>query len=199
MIIVLKPDYKIYIDFIKKEEEIKTPLFLFTDEHYLVNIKNKKRLNEIISTHYLLYKILKSKPQIYYNKKGKPYIKDKPFHISISHSGKRITIGISEKQIGVDIQKTDNRLVKISHKFVNARDKETLGFNINSLTLIWSAKEAVYKLDNNQVKFTNLHINKVLMQNKYSGQLLINNMWTVDYFIFEKYYLTIAKSKNNEK
>lgn len=71
----------------------------------------------------------------------------KPFHISISHSHEYAVIIVSEYDtVGVDIEKVDNRVIRVAHKFIR-EDEAIADESMQTLayTIIWSAKEALYK------------------------------------------------------
>lgn len=91
----------------------------------------------------------------------KPYLPYEQYHFSISHCGNYAAAIVSKKErVGIDIEIPSPKIKKISHKFLNIEEREQ--FNITSawlhystdkpisvtdqrLTVLWSAKEAVYK------------------------------------------------------
>ncbi len=94
----------------------------------------------------VLIKILKLDGLIYKNEAGKPFLKNDKF-ISISHSGLWVGIAISQQSIGLDIEKSQEKLVRISKKFMH---KDDFGFqdkmDEKKLVWYWTAKESIYKL-----------------------------------------------------
>src|ERR1044072_7496114 len=58
---------------------------------------------------------------------GKPYLKNIPQKLSISHSGKRVAVLLSPKECGVDIQHIQPRIERIEHKFMSKEELEMLG------------------------------------------------------------------------
>lgn len=98
----------------------------------------------------------------------KPYLPDDAFHFSISHCGNYAAAIVSTSQrIGIDIEIPTPKVARIRHKFLhavewegvegsanydqNSQDKEIT----NRLTLLWSAKEAVFKwYGNGEVDFS---------------------------------------------
>lgn len=86
---------------------------------------------------------------LYYDDFGKPYLTDGK-QISITHSFDFAGVIISDKPIGVDIEKQREKITRIANKFTN--DKEIklatseLTNQIRILTIIWGAKESLYKL-----------------------------------------------------
>ncbi len=91
--------------------------------------------------------------ELFYDKNGKPYLKNER-HISISHSFTYAVIYLADFNIGVDIEKKQEKIIRLASKFCNNQelalkplDKEE---QLNYFTQIWSAKEAVYKMCNSR-------------------------------------------------
>ena len=79
-----------------------------------------------------------------YSENGKPYVEHGPF-FSISHSGKIAVLAVSEKEIGVDIEKPrniDKNIVKRCFTVEEAKFTEDFS---ERFTRIWTLKEAVSK------------------------------------------------------
>lgn len=83
----------------------------------------------------------------------KPYLPYEQYHFSISHCGNYAAAIVSNKQrVGIDIELPSPKIKKISHKFLSIQERELFGItpvthneNDKLLTVLWSAKEAVYK------------------------------------------------------
>ncbi len=75
----------------------------------------------------LLKKALKEKGvtdfELYKNSKGKPYIKNSPYYFNISHSGDIAICGISDTEIGVDIEEIRKVNLKTTTRFATEREK----------------------------------------------------------------------------
>jgi 4'-phosphopantetheinyl transferase EntD len=77
----------------------------------------------------------------------KPYLAEESHHFSISHSGDYAAALVStNKRVGIDIELHTERILRVKHKFLNDREMQ-LEPNPPGVypTLIWSAKEAMYK------------------------------------------------------
>jgi 4'-phosphopantetheinyl transferase len=69
------------------------------------------------------------------------------YEVSISHAFEYAAVIISQdRKVGIDIEKTDNRIHRVKHKFCSDAELEFAQDHTDKLTLIWSAKEALYKL-----------------------------------------------------
>lgn len=85
----------------------------------------------------------------------KPYLPDEQYHFSISHCGDYAAAIVSSNQrVGIDIELPGYKVARVKHKFLHARElallekiypagNDTAG--LRALTLLWSAKEAIYK------------------------------------------------------
>ena len=105
------------------------------------HINSTKRKKEYLSVRLLLQSILPN-AQISYNQYGGPELDNK--NISISHSKGLSAIIISDKKVGIDIEKISNQTLRLSNKFILNGRHEPL--TKEKTTLIWCCKEAIYKL-----------------------------------------------------
>ena len=108
--------------------------------------KNSKKVLEFLCSR-LLLRLCKLDPNdLYYNEFGAPILKSGKF-ISISHCKNYITLLLSNQSCGVDIETKRKQILNIKHKFLNQKDINIISIeNISDLTLIWTLKEAIYKL-----------------------------------------------------
>ena len=78
----------------------------------------------------------------------KPYLQRYNFHISISHSFPYAAAILHKKlQVGIDIEKPDEKLGRIAHRFLNEGEFIDSGGDLKKLCVYWSGKEAIYKLN----------------------------------------------------
>ena len=85
---------------------------------------------------------------LYYDNEGKPHLRDENY-ISITHSFEFSAIIVSNKPIGIDIEKQREKILKIAQKFTPLNEYHTLANEealIRKLTIVWGAKEGIYKL-----------------------------------------------------
>ena len=82
----------------------------------------------------------------------KPVLPENVFHFSISHCGDYAAAIISDnKLVGIDVELVTPKIEKIKEKFLNPEELELLQKNefsennIELITLLWSAKEAMFK------------------------------------------------------
>jgi phosphopantetheinyl transferase len=85
---------------------------------------------------------------LFYDDNGRPHLTDGK-HISITHSFTFSGLIISDIPVGIDIEKQRDKIAKIAHKFTTFRSYKSLAnFEavVSKLTIIWCAKESLYKL-----------------------------------------------------
>ena len=80
---------------------------------------------------------------------GKPYIKNSNYEISISHTDKALAMILSKgKRVGIDIEKIDNRIGRIAHKFTHPEEEVNILMPNKHLQqlILWCSKESMYKM-----------------------------------------------------
>ena len=85
---------------------------------------------------------------LFYDEFGKPHLND-GHHISITHSFNFTAIIVSDHEVGIDIEKQRDKILKIANKFTPLKEYHTLANEealIRKLTIVWGAKESIYKL-----------------------------------------------------
>lgn len=110
-------------------------------------IKVKREL-ERAGTHYLLKHLLNSDTfELAYTPENKPYLKNRPEHISISHSKDKLAIILNtHESTGIDIEQIRDKVKNIKHKFLNKQELAFAGDDATKLITLWAAKEAMYKV-----------------------------------------------------
>lgn len=101
-----------------------------------------------LSVRRLLAEFGYSDVDLHYDDNGKPYLEDGKY-ISITHSFNYSAIILSDNEVGVDIEKQRPIITKIASKFVGYEFeylKESDDDYVKKLTVIWCAKESLYKL-----------------------------------------------------
>ena len=114
----------------------------------------QKRLQHLAGR-YLLTELFQDFPleEILIADTRKPYLAGEKYHFSISHFGHyAAAIVSSSSRVGVDVEKASPTIEKIRHKFLSESELvmafegiEKSGHRLRQLTLLWSAKESVFK------------------------------------------------------
>ncbi|WP_313791247.1 4'-phosphopantetheinyl transferase family protein [Lacinutrix neustonica] len=111
-------------------------------------MKSELHQRGFLSVRHLLGEFGYSDLDLFYDSNGKPHLKDGK-HLSITHSFTFSAIIVSDKEVGIDIEKQREKIGKIAKKFIEYECQyllETDEEYIKKLTVIWGVKESLYKL-----------------------------------------------------
>ena len=129
----------------------------------LENMQSVSHQKGFLAVRMLLQYIDLNDFDLFYDAFGKPHLevegqktKDKIFereiknYISISHSHDFSCICISNKPVGIDIEKCKEKTLKITSKYMDVShiDNLSLADKITKATIIWGIKESIFKLKN---------------------------------------------------
>lgn len=122
------------------EEELSNPLF--------TRYTHDKRKMEWLASRLLLKQMIGHKFSITYLATGKPILNHAIFRsISITHSRDFVAIIVHEsKLVGIDIEDTDRNFQRIEKRFLSDEELGFVSGNNQLKCLFWCAKEAVFKL-----------------------------------------------------
>lgn len=132
--------------FVEPKREIKSTYLTYKEERILNSITNRFRKQEFLQIRELRNKTI-GKLEILYNEDGKPFLTDSTDFISISHSQNFIAILKAPFNIGMDIEEINERIIKIKDRFLNENELVLLGEEKENLSIAWTIKEAMFKLN----------------------------------------------------
>jgi 4'-phosphopantetheinyl transferase len=118
-----------------------------TEQAQLAAIKGHKRL-EWLAVRYLLSRMLgEVSGAMVKDEHGKPHLLHLPLHISISHSHNMAAAIVSNRLVGIDIQKQVAKIDRIAHRVLRQEELESLSDTqrLAHLHVYWGAKESLYK------------------------------------------------------
>ncbi len=142
--------------------------FLSKKELYLPfieNIASENRKREWLAVRVLLKILLNEEKEIRYTDSGRPYLADRSYHISISHTKGYVAVVLcKDKPVGIDIEYISSRVQKIQNRFLNEREKSNISLQNECIHILlhWSAKESLFKvLGEQDIDFKScLHIDR---------------------------------------
>ena len=109
-------------------------------------MKSEVHIKGFLSVRHLLAELNYTDDDLFYTEDGKPHLKDGK-RISISHSFNFSTIIVSCQVIGIDIEKNREKIIRIADKFVGNETKFLTEKDlVKQLTVIWGAKESLFKI-----------------------------------------------------
>ncbi len=147
----------------------------------LEGMKSVMHRKAFLSIRHLLKALGYSDLDLVYDENGKPHLKD-DMEVSITHSFQFTAVIISDRKVGIDIEKQRDKIKIIAPKFTPIEEYESLGEDdlIKKLTIVWGAKESLYKLYGKQ------------------GLLFLHDIFVVD-FDFEVSTTTATVTYNGKK
>ncbi|WP_299366069.1 4'-phosphopantetheinyl transferase superfamily protein [Winogradskyella sp.] len=114
----------------------------------VLGMKSELHQRGFLSIRHLLREFGYTDQDLFYDEYGKPHLKDGNY-ISITHSFTFSGVIISDKEVGIDIEKQRDKIGVIAKKFVDYEFNylnESSDDYVRKLTVIWGIKESLYKL-----------------------------------------------------
>jgi len=134
-----------------EENEVLRSLLLndavYQDE--IKQISNSKRIREFLMVRLLLQHFFGYNPVVMYNNDGKPALNEKGYELSISHCSDYAAVILHpNRKVGIDIEKRGRNVRKVAPRFLGPEEQADFYTheNTETLLLIWSAKEALFKI-----------------------------------------------------
>lgn len=160
---------------------------------------NTKRRLEWLAARCCL-KVLGITDPIMYAPNRRPFLSNGRMHISISHSYPFVTvIASSYFFVGIDIESLFRDYARIADKYLTLGEKSWVKYdNSKHMSLIWSAKEALYKLpgmeglnsfvDMTTLPITNVRDRGIMQMRVHLGGLV--QLFNLEYKFLDGYTIT---------
>jgi len=142
---------KIYIwKVTESEEELSEGITLTTHcRNRMEGMKSELHRRAFLSIRHLMAEAGYVDHDLYYDEAGKPHLKD-GHKISITHSNHFTGIIVStQNEVGIDIEMQREKILRIAFKFTPVEEYKTIANTdalIQKLTIVWGAKESLYKI-----------------------------------------------------
>ncbi|PHS67719.1 MAG: 4-phosphopantetheinyl transferase [Flavobacterium sp.] len=173
--------------------------------------KMKSELHQrgFLSIRYLLASEGYTDHDLYYDENGKPHLTDGK-HISITHSFTFSAIIISDIEVGIDIEKKREKILKIAHKFTEVDEYQKLNHKdviIRKLTIVWCAKESLYKsfnrvgltfLNHISVEDFSMYYNETTAEVNFEDKTEKYKIWFLEFEGFTCAYALLNERKKND-
>ncbi|PIF02668.1 MAG: hypothetical protein CR965_00320 [Paludibacter sp.] len=173
---------------------------LYKNELKSISTEHKKK--DFISVRYALKKCMNGKEQvIYYTPKGKPFLYKNKNRISVSHTKNWVAVIIhKDRKVGIDIEKPRKTLIKVAKKFLSPTEFDfynqlTKDEGFIFLRIVWSAKEALFKIVGDAYNFSEQLHALPFEINKEKGELKLihtdtGKTYLMQYILTQNYTLT---------
>lgn len=196
---------------VKRTENMDTTLFnkliitLPKKRQKIINIKFRTEDKEIILLSQVLlrttlmkeFNIKPKNMDFGFGEYGKPYLKDVPdLHFNLSHSGDWAVLAVSDKEIGIDVEKEKNIDLDIGKEYFSYT--ENIYLNTISKEKKYEAFFKIWTLKESYIKAIGLGLNKSLksfsVMNLRNMYIITDNdkkddiIWNSNYFKIDNYY-----------
>ena len=115
----------------------------------LESMKSELHRRGFLSIRHLLHEAGYTDQDLFYTENGKPHLHDGKY-ISITHSYNFTAIIVSDDtEVGIDIEMQRDKILRIASRFTPLKEYHTLANEdalIRKLTIVWGAKESLYKI-----------------------------------------------------
>lgn len=167
------------------------------DSLELSTFHTDKRKKEYLSVRLALKTLLNRKIKICYDDEGKPFLSDYFAEIGISHSGQWMAVITHPTQkVGIDVERFQPKISTISERFLSNEELEKIyekeESKIKKLTLLWSAKEALFKVIGKEAVDFSRQLLILPFEMKKSGKMKAlhlprKKLYELDYELTEEY------------
>jgi len=127
-------------------------IWSFSELEYIKKLYPKRQLEYLASRFMLKQRfIINDEWPLVKNEFGKLSLTNHPIEFSLSHSDRYTGYAFGNHEVGFDLQVYQNKVLRILQKFLNEAELDILNQiqdsenYLRSATLLWSAKEAIYK------------------------------------------------------
>jgi phosphopantetheinyl transferase len=201
--LTISPETKVFIWKIEESiEDLKADIILTENSQNRLNsMKSNLHQKGFLSIRHLLKEVNLTDADLIYDEFGKPHLFDGRF-ISITHSFNFTAIIYStETEVGIDIEKQREKILKIAHKFTPFEEYKTIAnvdALISKLTIVWGAKESLYKIYGKKklLFLHHIYINDFkFVDKKTTGEIRFDDeeaSYTIEFLEFEGFTCVFA-------
>lgn len=116
------------------------------DIHSIADFGAESRRRERLAWRVMLRDYLGREAEIEYLPSGKPLLRDEEYsHISVSHCKDLVSVAISHRECGVDIERLDRRFEAVAERYMSPQEIRMSSEPLLR-AVVWSAKEVLYKM-----------------------------------------------------
>jgi len=132
---------------------------------------------------------------------GKPFLKDSPHQVSLSHSFPYAAAQIHrDASVGIDVEQPKDKLLRIASRVLSKREEQDAGHDPVKHCIYWCAKETMYKIHGKR----GLHFNSQLLLDPFAlavggslaGRIIADSTEvkvTMDYIVEPDFVLVTTK------
>ena len=126
--------------------------------HKSIKLLNQKKLDihkkQFLAIRNILKQLSIDDQDIAYEQSGKPFIIGSQNNLSFSHSGTYAAAILSDRDVGIDIEKMSDRMLKIKSKYLETELNYPFELTAETLLVYWNIKESIFKaIDKSGIDF----------------------------------------------
>jgi len=111
-----------------------------------LSVKHPRTQLQRYASRLLLAEMLGELPEVTKDPNGKPLLTNHTLNLSISHTEGYAAILLGTGKLGVDVQHYKPNVLKVRDRFLDENEQK-IAQDIETTTLFWAAKEAIYKFN----------------------------------------------------
>ncbi len=165
-------------------------VFLFDGDNLLLaKHKSDRRKKDLLISRFLLQKIV-CNAHVLYSENGKPYLSDYHSEISISHTKDIVAVIVhSTKKVAIDVEYIDAKVERLKSRFLSNYEMKQAN-TVEKSIMFWSAKESLFKFDDNQGLDFTTELSLTLNGDNLIGCIRNSENFRIDYQICENWVMT---------
>ena len=187
----------------ESESELRARYYSFREEEQGTataadGYKVMRKRKQWFASRLLSHEVIPDFKGIYYDQFGAPHLEEDDRCVSYSHSYNKVAVIIhDDHEVGIDIQKQDEKLKRIAPKFLNEEETsrfESNGRDLDFLHYLWSIKECVFKVHKHHLPFKEICTSDLFKEEQGEVKVLANRFdgpheHLVHYHKLNGYYL----------
>ena len=118
----------------------------FPNQATALSVRHPRTQVQRYASRLLLAEMLGEMPEVAKDEHGKPLLPNHQLNISISHTEGYAAILLGNGRLGVDVQHYKPNVLKVRDRFLDENELQ-MAQDIETTTLFWAAKEAIYKFN----------------------------------------------------
>lgn len=127
---------------------------------------------------------------------GKPHLAGREYEISLTHTEDFIAVAFfRHSAVGIDLEKPREQIFRILPRLYSPEEVAAVNGDLDTATIYWSAKEALYKLYGKRAVDFRKHLKLFGNENDLEGLIAINSTCIRCRFYItriQEYYLVVA-------
>jgi len=137
--------------------------------------------------------------QLRFGENNKPYLKDDRLYFNISHSGNYVVLAVSDREIGVDIEKITTPDYSVAARCFTTTEREWMQKQRNdkAFFILWTAKESIMK--GSGLGLSMLPESFCVLPIDSSPHYIDGRIWFLDWFTYENHIICGATSGKTNK